>query len=186
MTDAERSKLAEGRLPFGHLLEQSPTSCTSYEQAPLIDDRTPCRGRTLTTPSTRGRLDPNRGRCAPLVDHPDVPRAPLVDRSRRSSLTDCRSPKSPSRSAARSARRNNSWSPPRSPRASCRSSRRSSRPSCRSSRRSSLTDCRSPKSPSRSAARSARRNNSWSPPRSPRASCRSSRRSSRPLADVPL
>ena len=76
MTDAQRSKLAEGRLPFGHLLGQSPTSCTSYEQAPLIDGRTLCRGRMLTTPSTRGRLDPNRGRRAPLVGHPDVPGDP--------------------------------------------------------------------------------------------------------------
>src|SRR6478609_427562 len=63
-------------MPFGQLLEQSPSLCTCYEQAPLIDDRTPCPGRTLTTPPTRGRLDPNRGRCATLADRPGVPRAP--------------------------------------------------------------------------------------------------------------
>ena len=38
-------------------------------------DRTPCLGRTLTTP-TRGRLDPNRGRGATLAARPDVSRAP--------------------------------------------------------------------------------------------------------------
>src|SRR6478609_5632753 len=36
--------------------EQSPTSGTSYEPAPLIDDRTPHLGRTLTTAPTRGPI----------------------------------------------------------------------------------------------------------------------------------
>ena len=68
------------RLAESRRSEQSPMSRTSLEQAHLIDDRSPYLARTLTTAPTRGRLDPNRGRCATLVAHPDVPRARLVDR----------------------------------------------------------------------------------------------------------